>query len=226
MPSPGAFPELSQASRFAALSPRTNQLNSPPSHKHTPKGRQIGSPTLREMYSRHEASRQSPKAPQPTPSLGIPVSSVTVRPGPESSAAKLLVSPADAASVDSSLVKRGAELLSVALLSSSPDSVAGSKGSAENAGGSGMGPKPVIAASSEQHPESQSLPVNSHQAPVIAESSLAGGSAQRPGLQSQRDDKQAVLLQGLRHSKSDRKRRRDSRPMLEGDLIDLTKSDV
>jgi len=226
MPSPGAFPELSQASRFAALSPRTNQLSSPPPQKHTPKGRQIGSPTLREMYSRHEASRQSPKAPQPTSSLGIPVSSVAVWPGPESSGAKLLVNPADASSVDPSLVKHGAELLSEALLSSSPDSVADTKGSAEKAGGSSKGPKPVIAASSKQHPGSQSLPVSSHQAPVVAESSLDGGSSQRPGLQSQRDDKQAVLSQGLKHSKSNRKCRRDSRPVLDGDLIDLTQSDV
>lgn len=224
MPSPGAFPELSQASRFAALSPRTKQLSSPPPHKHTPKGRQIGSPTLREMYSRHKASRQSPKAPQPTPSLGNPVSSVAVWPG--GSFAKLLVNPADAGSIDASLVKHGAELLSEALQSSSPDSVADSKGSAEKAGGSGKGPKPVIGASSRQKPESQSLPVSSHQAPVVAESSLGGGSAQRPGLQTQRDDKQAVLSQALKHSKFDRKRRRDSRPVPDGDLIDLTQSDV
>ncbi len=224
MPSPGAFPELSQASRFAALSPRTNQLSSPPPHKHTPKGRQIGSPTLREMYSRHEASRQSPKAPQPTPSRGNPVSSVAVWPG--GSLAKLLVNPSDADGIDASLVKHGAELLSEALQSSSPDSVADSKGSAEKAGGSGKGPKSVIGASSRQKPESQSLPVTSHQAPVVAESSLSGGSAQRPGLQSHRDDKQAVLSQALKHSKDDRKPRRDSRPVLDADLIDLTESDV
>ena len=222
MPSPGAFPELSQASRFAALSPRTKQLSSPSPQKHTPKGRQIGSPTLREMYSRHEGSRQSPKAPQPTPSLGIPVSSVAVWPGPESSTAKLLVKSADASSADPSLVKHGAELLLEALQSSSPESLADSKESAENAGGSSKGLKSVISASSRQKPESQSLPVSSHQAPVVAESSSAGGAAERPGLQSQRDDKQAALSQGLKRSKSDRKHRRDSRPVQDGDLIDLT----
>ncbi|KAL0037316.1 hypothetical protein WJX79_001658 [Trebouxia sp. C0005] len=229
MPSPGAFPELSQASRFAALSPRTNQLSSPPPQKHTPKGRQIGSPTLQEMYSRHEASRQSPKAPQPTPSSDNPVSSVAVflRAAREQlSNAKLVVNPADASSVDPSLVKHGAELLSEALQSSSPDSVADSEGSAEKAGGSSKAPRPVIAASSKQKPGSQSLPGSSHQAPVVAELSLAGGSAQRPGLQSQRDDKQAVLSQGLKHSKSERKHRRDSRPVRDGGLIDLTQSDV
>ncbi|KAL0036516.1 hypothetical protein WJX77_010974 [Trebouxia sp. C0004] len=216
MPSPGAFPELSQASRFAALSPRTNQLSSPPPQKHTPKGHQIGSPTLQEIYSRHKASHQSPKAPQPTPS------SVAVWPGPESSAAKLLMDPAGASLVDPSLVKHGAELLSEALQSSSPDSVADSKRAGDNADGSSKGPNPAISASSRQKPESQSLPVSSHQAAAVAESSLARGSAQRPGLQNQRDDKQAVPLQGLKRSKSDRKRRRESQPVLDGDLIDLT----
>ena len=152
--------------------------------------------------------------------MGNPVSSVAVWPG--GSFAKLLVDPSDAGGIDASLVKHGAGLLSEALQSSSPDSVADSKGSAENAGGSGKGPKAVIGASSRHKPESHALPVSSHQAPVVAESSLGGGSTQRPGPQSQRDDKQAVLSHALKQSKSDRKRRRDSRPVLDGDLIDLT----
>ena len=145
--------------------------------------------------------------------------------------AKLPENIAELSAADPSLVKYGAELLSHALQSSSPESAAESERSATRAGRSGNEKMQQASSTAvdRQKGESRSGQVNPDQVSVeqpamttpsenvVDELTTAAGTAEEPVARSGQSQ------QSLRHSRSEKKHGRKSRSASSvADLIDLT----